>query len=90
VGPETPADHVPSPRQKVEAEALVPLFKFVTGKLPVTLVAKLTKVVDVVPVPPLAMAKVPAKVTAPELAALGVKPVVPVLKVVTPEEIAPI
>ena len=27
---------VPSPRQKVEAEALVPLFKLVTGKLPVT------------------------------------------------------
>ena len=28
--------HVPSPRQKVVADALVPLFKFVTGKLPVT------------------------------------------------------
>ena len=26
----------PSPLQKVEAEALVPLFKLVTGKLPVT------------------------------------------------------
>jgi hypothetical protein len=30
----------PSPRQKVEAEALVPLFKLVTGKLPVTPVLK--------------------------------------------------
>jgi hypothetical protein len=28
--------HVPSPLQKVEAEADVPLFKFVTGRLPVT------------------------------------------------------
>jgi hypothetical protein len=27
--------HVPSPRQKVELEALVPLFKRVTGRLPV-------------------------------------------------------
>jgi hypothetical protein len=44
----------------------------------------------VVPVPPLAVAKVPAKVTAPEVAKLGVKPVVPALNVVTPEEIAPI
>jgi len=26
----------PSPRQKVDADALVPLFKLVTGKLPVT------------------------------------------------------
>jgi hypothetical protein len=30
------ADHVPSPRQNVEADADVPLFKFVTGRLPVT------------------------------------------------------
>ena len=44
--------HVPSPRQNVEADALVPLFKLPTGKLPVTLVAKLTKVVDEEPVPP--------------------------------------
>jgi hypothetical protein len=49
----------PSPRQNVEADALVPLPKLVTGKLPVTLVAKLTKVVDVVPVPPLPTGKVP-------------------------------
>jgi hypothetical protein len=28
--------HVPSPRQKVEEEAEVPLFKFVTGRFPVT------------------------------------------------------
>jgi hypothetical protein len=27
--------HVPSPRQKVEEDALVPLFRFVTGRLPV-------------------------------------------------------
>jgi hypothetical protein len=32
--------HVPSPRQKVDALALVPLFKLVTGKLPVTPVPK--------------------------------------------------
>jgi hypothetical protein len=28
--------HVPSPRQKVVPDALVPLFKFATGKFPVT------------------------------------------------------
>jgi len=28
--------HVPSPRQKVDAEADVPLLRFVTGRLPVT------------------------------------------------------
>jgi hypothetical protein len=33
-------DHVPSPRQKVDDDALVPLFKFPTGKLPVTPVDK--------------------------------------------------
>jgi hypothetical protein len=32
VGPETPAAHWPSPRQKVDADALVPLFKRLTGK----------------------------------------------------------
>jgi hypothetical protein len=66
----------PSPRQKVDADALVQLPKLVTGKLPVTLVAKLTKVVDVVPVPPLAIGKVP------------VTPVVngkPVTLVITPD-----
>jgi len=36
------AAHVPSPRQNVLEEALVPLPKLVTGKLPVTWVAKLT------------------------------------------------
>lgn len=30
------AAHVPSPRQKVDELALVPEFKFVTGRLPVT------------------------------------------------------
>ena len=34
------ADHVPSPRQNVEPLALVPLFKLLTGKLPVTPVVK--------------------------------------------------
>ena len=37
-----------------------------------------------VPVPPLATAKVPAKVTAPVLAVDGVRPVVPALNEVTP------
>ena len=36
------------------------------------------------PVPPLATARVPASVIAPEVAVLGVKPVVPAEKVVTP------
>ena len=36
------AAHVPSPRQKVEAEALVPLFRFVTGRLPVMSAARFT------------------------------------------------
>ena len=35
------------------------------------------------PVPPFVVAKVPAKVTAPPVAELGVKPVVPALKLVT-------
>ena len=34
--------HVPSPRQKVVAPALVPLFKLATGKLPDTSVARAT------------------------------------------------
>jgi hypothetical protein len=34
--------HVPSPRQNVEDEADVPLFKFVTGRFPVTSLASLT------------------------------------------------
>jgi hypothetical protein len=33
---------VPSPRQKVVADALVPLFKFVTGRFPVTPFARFT------------------------------------------------
>jgi len=33
---ETGVAHVPSPRQKVVADALVPLFKLVTGRFPVT------------------------------------------------------
>jgi hypothetical protein len=52
-GPETsppPAGvaHAPSPRQKVEAEALVPLLRFVTGKFPVTPVARDTLVIVLV------------------------------------------
>lgn len=33
VGPETPAAQTPSPRQKVDADALVPLFNRDTGRL---------------------------------------------------------
>ena len=44
----------------------------------------LASVAFVAPVPPLATAKVPAKVTAPLVAPEGVRPVVPALKVVTP------
>ena len=42
--PEPPlgAAHEPSPRQKVDADADVPLFRLVTGKLPVTCVARST------------------------------------------------
>jgi len=40
---------VPSPRQKVEAEAPVPLFKFVTGRLPETSLARLTSAVPTLP-----------------------------------------
>lgn len=36
------ATHVPSPRQKVEAEADVPLFRLLTGRLPVTSADRLT------------------------------------------------
>jgi hypothetical protein len=38
---------------------------------------------EVSPVPPFVVASVPARVTAPEVAVEGVKPVVPALKVVT-------
>jgi hypothetical protein len=34
--------HVPSPRQKVPAEALVPEFRFPTGRFPLTSLARLT------------------------------------------------
>ena len=51
---------MPSPRQYVADDALVPLFKLVTGRLPVTFVARFTNWVDVVPVPPAAIGKVPA------------------------------
>jgi hypothetical protein len=42
----------------------------------------------VVPVPPLETAKVPARVTAPEVAVEGVKPVVPALNELTPAAVA--
>ena len=42
---------------------------------------------DVRFVPPLAVAKVPAKVTAPDVSVLGVKPVVPAENVVTPSAV---
>lgn len=41
--------HVPSPRQKVVLEADVPLFRLVTGKLPVTSALKLTALNDGTP-----------------------------------------
>lgn len=34
--PDITVAHEPSPRQKVVADALVPLFRLVTGRLPVT------------------------------------------------------
>jgi len=71
-------------------EVVTPVPPFATGRVPVTLDAKLTNVVEVVPVPPLAIANVPAKVTAPEVAKEGVKPVVPALNDETPAAIAPI
>jgi len=37
------ADHVPSPLQKVEEDAPVPLLRFPTGRLPVTSEARLTE-----------------------------------------------
>jgi hypothetical protein len=46
------AAHVPSPRQKVVAEAEVPLFKFVTGRLPETSVASATEAKVGAPAPP--------------------------------------
>jgi len=47
-------------------------------------VTELAPLDDVSPVPPFATAKVPATVIAPEVALLGVNPVVPPLKVETP------
>ena len=44
VSPVEGATQVPSPRQKVEEEALVPELRLVTGRLPVTPVARLTLV----------------------------------------------
>jgi len=109
--PEPAGDaQVPSPRQNVLADALVPLLRLDTGKLPVTpvdngkpvafvsvtlvgvpktgvvsvgLVDKTTlpvPVLVVTPVPPLATARVPAKVIVPDEVIgppLVVKPVVP-------------
>ena len=55
--PDTTAAQVASPRQNVLADADVPEFKLVTGKLPVTFDVRLANVVEVVPVPPEAMGK---------------------------------
>ena len=63
VGPATPVDHVPSPRQNVEELAPEPLPKLATGRLPVTLVARFTNCVDVVPVPPDAIGSAAPRVT---------------------------
>ena len=52
---------MPSPRQKVNADALVPEFRFVTGRLPVTCVDKLTPL------------KVPPSVRLPELVTVPVR-----------------
>jgi len=41
--------HVPSPRQKVDADAPVPLFKLATGRLPVTSDARFTRAVATAP-----------------------------------------
>ena len=43
--------HVPSPLQKVEADALVPEFRFVTGKFPVTSVESETRPVTTFELP---------------------------------------
>jgi hypothetical protein len=47
--PEPAVAHVPSPRQKVELLALVPLFKLVTGRLPVTELERLIGKIPNVP-----------------------------------------
>jgi hypothetical protein len=76
--------HEPSPRQNVVAEAEVPEFKLVTGRLPVTCVAKLTpdnvppnvKLPVVVTVPvsviPFTVPVPPTDVTVPEPLPLNV------------------
>lgn len=53
-------------------------------------VASFATVPFALPVPPLAVAKVPLKVTAPLVLVEGVKPVVPALNEETPAAIAPI
>ena len=64
--------HVPSPRQKVEDDALVPLLRFVTGRFPVTSAVRLTRlVVKTVsftpsPVAEAAVWRIPADVNAPD------------------------
>ncbi len=53
VGPDTPAAQTPSPRQNVDADALVPLFNRLTGKFadsepaePVTLILQVPDAPD--------------------------------------------
>jgi hypothetical protein len=50
---------------------------FAIGKVPVTLVAKLTNVVDVVPVPPLAIGNVPVTLVAKLTNVVDAEPVPP-------------
>lgn len=64
MAPDVPSSHwlvlgvaqVPSPRQKVDADAAVPLFKFATGRFPVMSVVKLMAAVLHTTCVPLALA----------------------------------
>ena len=81
--------HVASPRQKVEAEADVPLFKLVTGKLPVTPVVN-GKPVALVRVPLDGVPRAPLKVTkAPALPTFTPKAVTTPVPVVVVAGAAP-
>ena len=84
---------VPAPRlARAVAASVAPVPPDATGNVPVVkadvLVAYTAPpdVNDVNPVPPLVVATVPARVTAPVVAVDGVRPVVPPLMLVTPAE----
>jgi hypothetical protein len=72
-----PNTNNPEPVSSVTAAA-----KFALEGVPRNVATPAPKLV--IPVPPLATANVPAKVTAPVVALFGVKPVVPALKLATP------